>query len=721
MATTLSRLNSTLTEDQISDFGRIALLHADAPLAHYAAWLQQVLEADAVFIGELAGGANEVISVVAQFVKSPKHRVAAPYNICGGPCEIVAHGTPIKISEHVAIQYPEDDYLVENGFEAYVGVPLRTQGQRTIDLVSATFTSPLPVNSQALTVLEVCAAHIASLLAPQISQNQLERLQAIDHIPAGDRFARLAQEACLAARARAALICLWDDTDALTGTVITFTERSVPVKAMENANLALDLLPCGELSQSGANIVLQNPAKRYPLLGKTLGWAPATYIGVCLDGNDDTPIGHMALVSDEPMTDHFVQDSFWSVLVARVGLELMRHKQDHERSTYEQISIMRQKDDSLASITGHIAHDFNNLLMGILGNTDLALISKNPDKLNKYLHGIRTSSLKASDLVSQLLNYAGKTASRHQTVDLRDMLAQCEGLLSMSVPDHIQLSLTIAPPESANLVATLDASQLEHVILNLLLNAVEACGDSGAISVNCDLKQLDAQLYPPLIGRLKLPGNYVTVTVADNGNGMDIGTVSRIFDPFFSTKEDGRGLGLSTVRGFVLNHGAALDVKTFRGRGTEMQLYFPAVNAQPDTTVLTDAALKLPQFAIHDPILVVDDDPLVRQVVSEYLHRTDVATVECANGKEALRHLESHPVSAIVSDVAMPEMDGWTLLRHVRERQPRLPFLLMSGYTDNRNQTQSMDPYTLFLRKPFVEGTLYQALAQIFHPEKEEA
>ncbi len=701
-----------MPDEVIAEFGRIALTHANDPLPHYAACLRRITHADALLIGEITGARDDVLSVVAVSAAEPALAGETALHLVHAPSADIMRGHEVVLATGARKRYPYDAYLQQRAIDGYIGVPLLNRQGTPIGALVAMHRSPQPLAPMTRDVLAQAAPLLGAHLEARVSAAQLERLHAIDSFEPSERFARLAQEACVALRARAAMVCSWQDSRPTQVTILAAVDQGVHLDSLVGTSLPFEEGPCRTLRDNAdvQSVVLDDVGEQYPALSASLGWYPISYAGTNLGYGNESVYGHIAVLHDGPLSQTVLEERFWDLLVSRTRLELLRSKREQERATFQRASVMRQKDDSLARMAGHIAHDFNNLLMGVLGNADLSLIADDEAKRNKYLQGIRTASLKASDLVSQLLNYAGKTVTDQKATDIVALLRRCRGLFQMTVPDSITVTYDLADD---SLRAHVDPSQLEHVIINLLMNAADACGENGQIVVQCSVEHLEKVDLPPLLGRLDTPGEYVCLKVTDNGCGMDMATLSRVFDPFFSTKDRGRGLGLSTVRGFVLSHVAALDVQTAPGRGTSLHLYFPRTVAHETQDAETPGDETAAPLSLHQPVLVVDDDHLVREVVGEYLAKHRIEVLTCENGRTAIELLQERTVAAVVTDVAMPEVDGWGLLTAIRQRNARLPVLLMSGYTDNWGSGTTADPYTTFLRKPFAEHTLMATLGSL--------
>jgi signal transduction histidine kinase len=301
--------------------------------------------------------------------------------------------------------------------------------------------------------------------------------------------------------------------------------------------------------------------------------------------DDDDPLadGQPAIVKVEPGPRYFevkvsaVRDSErrfvgWLVIIHDIS---NRRRNEAERYAFERRLQEQQKSESLMVLAGGVAHDFNNLLTGILGNADLiAILSSQDSDQKRAAEAIVIGAQRAADLVSKMLAYAGGGRVVAEHVDLDSLVREMVDLLGASVARHC--TLIYNSPGPLPLVET-DPTQIRQVVLNLIVNAAEAVDDQhGVITVETGEEVLDEAILAKMTFGAEIePGRYVFIDVVDNGSGMDDHTLARMFDPFFSTKDTGRGLGMAAVRGIVRSHRAALRVTSAKGQGTRFRVWFP--------------------------------------------------------------------------------------------------------------------------------------------------
>ena len=343
--------------------------------------------------------------------------------------------------------------------------------------------------------------------------------------------------------------------------------------------------------------------------------------------------------------------------------------------------------ESLGLLAGGIAHDFNNLLMGVLGNADLALADLSPQSpACESLRDIVTAARRAAELCKQLLAYAGKGRFVVGYIDLNDVVQEMTRLLEVSISKKATLRYHLAPGLPS---VEADPTQLRQVLMNLITNASEALGDqSGVIAiatgvVQCTRDDLAAAHPAAVHPDEDLPdGQYVLLEVADTGCGMDNETLARIFDPFFSTKFIGRGLGLAAVRGIVRGHRGTVRVTSEPGKGTTFQILFPAASAP---ALPAAEARRDPEIAGSGrTILLVDDEDTVRLVAQRMLKRAGFHVLVAADGQQAICLFRQHAaeIACVVLDLTMPHMDGDETYRELRRIRADVPVILSSGFNE---------------------------------------
>ncbi|MDT8390399.1 MAG: response regulator [Lentisphaeria bacterium] len=370
-----------------------------------------------------------------------------------------------------------------------------------------------------------------------------------------------------------------------------------------------------------------------------------------------------------------------------------------------------QKLESLGVLAGGIAHDFNNLLCAILGGADLALDLLPPDHIARdSLEMVHDTAQRATELCRQMLAYSGKGKFQLESVDISDVIRGMERLINVSVSKKTTLHL-VTPDHVPRIDA--DAAQLRQVILNLVVNASEALPDEGGmVTVKTGVTECDeACLLSVYLDNKLAPGRYVFVDVSDTGRGMDKTAASRLFDPFYTTKQTGRGLGLAAVLGIVRGHGGTIKVQSEPGQGTRFTVLFPVSNTKK-------APVPAAGGTGHDrreglSVLLVDDEPSVRQVGKLMLERLGCHVLTAVDGKDGLDVYQRHEkdIQLVILDMTMPRMNGKETFRELRRVNPRVKIILTSGYDAQDATSHFADKgLTGFMQKPFQLKTMRQCV-----------
>ncbi len=383
-----------------------------------------------------------------------------------------------------------------------------------------------------------------------------------------------------------------------------------------------------------------------------------------------------------------------------------------EHSTLEQQVRQVQKLEAVGRLAGGIAHDFNNILVVIRLSTELMLGKVTFDSpMSKPLLQVLSASDRAAALTRQLLAFGRQQVMRIRTINLNSVVADTLQLLRRTIGEDIEL-VTHLDPHLEN--ARLDPDQLGQVIMNLAINSRDAMPDGGTLEIETRNMELDAS-YVKEHGPVH-PGRYVLLAVSDTGMGIDSTILPRIFDPFFTTKDTGKGtgLGLSIVYGIVKQSGGYVWVYSEPGQGTTFKLYFPITNAQLE---VEPGRSEPHSFTGNKRVLVVEDEALIRQNLSECLRQMGCQVVEAVDGVEALDIFKSQQgsVDLVLTDLVMPRMSGHELWTQLTALDPQISFLFMSGYTeDSALRREIFNQQSGFLMKPFSVADLSNALQRAF-------
>jgi signal transduction histidine kinase/CheY-like chemotaxis protein len=375
-----------------------------------------------------------------------------------------------------------------------------------------------------------------------------------------------------------------------------------------------------------------------------------------------------------------------------------------EREQAEAALRQAQKMEAIGQLTGGVAHDFNNLLTAVLGNLELAALQATSEALRRLLGNAERAARRGAKLTEQLLAFSRKQRLNLEPTDLNALVSSIGDLLFRTIGGAVRIETVL---EKDLWPAMVDASQLELVILNLAINGRDAMPEGGRLTVTTANIGAGDPRRPAELA----PGDYVAVSVSDTGTGMTTEVLAKAFEPFYTTKDVGRGtgLGLSQTYGVARQSGGTVRVDTKLGRGTTVTVYLPRATAGAAATPIEAAAG--PQGLRRDGVvLVVDDDPDVRELTVALLESLGYAVTAAESGRAALEILERGArVDLMLIDYAMPEFNGVETVRLVRAQRPELPILLMTGYADT-GALEGEAGRDGILKKPF---TLAELAARI--------
>lgn len=376
-----------------------------------------------------------------------------------------------------------------------------------------------------------------------------------------------------------------------------------------------------------------------------------------------------------------------------------------------------QKLESLGVLAGGIAHDFNNILIGILGNANLALMDLPPESPSRSpLREVERSAQRAAELVKQMLAYSGKGKFVVEELNLTRLVEEMSHLLEASIARSVVLRYHFAPT-LPNVEG--DAAQIRQVIMNLVTNASEAIGEkSGVVSISTGAMEVDADyLGETFLNDTPDAGIYAYIEVSDTGAGMDEATRQKIFDPFFSTKFTGRGLGLAAVLGIVRGHKGTIKVYSEPGRGSTFKVLLPArTDATVESAARMEEQVVTPGVTNQKTVLVVDDMDTVRAVARQTLERFGFRVLTAADGREAVQVYRQacEGIDLVLLDMTMPHMGGQETFRELRRINADVQVLLSSGYNE-REATESFSGKGLagFIQKPYKPLDLVRVVRQL--------
>ena len=356
-----------------------------------------------------------------------------------------------------------------------------------------------------------------------------------------------------------------------------------------------------------------------------------------------------------------------------------------------------QKLDALGQLTGGVAHDFNNLLMIVSGSLHtLKKAAPDDPRMQRAIAAIEAASRRGAALTSQLLTFARRQSVNPQTINAAERINEIRDVLNTGVGGKVSLQFDLDHDVWPVMV---DITELETALVNLVINARDAVPGGGLIKVAAHNSSLNEEAHT---------GDYVAISVEDNGTGIAPDVLSKVFDPFFTTKPIGKGtgLGLSQVHGFTHQAGGTVKVSSELGKGTKITILLPRQDAGVRVDDVSTAEARG-----SGTVLLVDDNPEVAAVSTSLLEQLGYTVRRVANAEAALREIERDGIDLVFSDIVMPgKMDGLSLARHLKTMRPQLPILLATGYSDAAVNVRGDFP---ILRKPYEIHQLSQAIAKL--------
>ena len=394
-----------------------------------------------------------------------------------------------------------------------------------------------------------------------------------------------------------------------------------------------------------------------------------------------------------------------------ICLDITNRKKDEEKKLiFEQQLQHSQKLESLGVLSGGIAHDFNNILAIIIGYC--GLIKMNYETSEKNIPEIEKAAERAASLCRQMMSYAGKAQLTMTQVNMWATVDEMITLLKTTLPQNAEIKADL--PTNLPYI-TADASQLRQIVMNLIINASEAIGnEQGEIRVSLDKVTVTAkESIVDYNGKVIPSGEYVCLEVADNGCGMDEETKWRVFEPFYTTKFTGRGLGMSAVLGIINSHNGALQLFSQRGKGTTFRVYLPVPKDDSVRNGKNSSEAPPVEWQGSGTVLLVDDEDQVRLIAKAFLEMFGFTVLEAVNGREALELFmkNSAKITLVVSDIGMPVMDGYKLFGELKNLSPKLPIIISSGFGDTDVTSRlGSDNVAGIISKPYNSNQLRDVL-----------
>lgn len=387
-----------------------------------------------------------------------------------------------------------------------------------------------------------------------------------------------------------------------------------------------------------------------------------------------------------------------------------RKQAEAERNRLQEQLAQARKMDAIGRLAGGVAHDFNNMLQAIMGNSDMALDETEPgSRLHEHLREIKKAASRSGDLTQQLLAFARKQTIAPKIINLNNTVAGILKMLRRLIGEDIDLAWI---PGHNLWSVNIDASQVDQMLANLVVNARDAISGVGKVTIETANRSFDEAYCAEHVDFL--PGDYVMLAVSDDGCGMDKQTVAEVFEPFFTTKKtgEGTGLGMATVYGIVKQNQGFINVYSEPGEGTTFKIYLPrsVSQNQPDANPATPGRLKG-----TETVLIVEDEKSILNMGKRFLKRLGYEVLTANSPTESLELVQNYPqkIHLLITDVVMPEMNGRELAKRLETLQPGIKCLFMSGYTANVIAHHGvLDEGLFFLQKPFSINALSQKVRE---------
>ena len=373
-----------------------------------------------------------------------------------------------------------------------------------------------------------------------------------------------------------------------------------------------------------------------------------------------------------------------------------------------------QKMEAIGTLAGGIAHDFNNILSAIIGYTELSQMEmQHEPRVSSFLAGIHQAAIRARDLIQQILTFSRKQDNSRLPLQIAPLLNEALRLIRSSIPTTINIETDIGARQAMVLA---DPTQIHRVFVNLCTNGYQAIGDNtGTLKIS--LQEITVDKQNPVAGADLTDGEYIRIRVSDSGRGMDKETMQRIFEPYFTTKEAGKGtgLGLALVDSIIREHDGEITVDSSLDRGTIFSLYLPIITKKPEDTV--EPQLQSPPAAVRGHYIVcVDDEPYLLSILEEFLREEQFRITTFTTGTEALEYIHStdEPVDLVITDMTMPNMTGLELGRRILAEKPQLPVLLCTGYSRSINREKALaEGFSRYIEKPVILADLVSAIREV--------
>ena len=625
--------------------------------------IAEMFDADYAFIGLLDEKDDMQVNTYVVYA----HGKIIPnisYNLKGTPCINVIGKNACAYPEQVQQLFPDDKLLIDMGVDSYIGIPLTAADGKALGLVVVLDGQPMNNYSQMEEVLKIFAAR---------TEAELERKKSNDTI----------QKLSLAVEQSPNLIIITDAKGLIEYVNPAFTQIT-GYSRDEVLNKNPSIIKSGVMSDSF-----------YEELWKTIR-AGETWSGVFYNQRSNGELyWDEAIISPIKNTQ--------GVITHYLGVQ----SDITDKKQMEQQLRRSQKMDALGKLTGGIAHDYNNMLNVILGYTELLQMVVSDEKNEQakgFIEEIQHATDRGATLTKKLLTFSRQESTEPENIDINELLLDTQNMLEKTLTARIKLEYQLT---KAIWPVYIDKGDLEDAILNMCINAMHAMPDGGDLIISTSNRTLSHDEAKVLNIS---DGEYVQLSLSDTGCGIEEEVLNQIFDPFFTTKgELGTGLGLTQVYGFVKRAKGSISIDSSLNEGTYISVYFPhhISETEQNQTIPND----ITDFRGTENILVVDDEVALCNLSKNLLGTKGYNVYVAESGQAALKILENTDIDLMVSDVIMPNMDGFKLAAHVRKKYPDIKIQLVSGFEDDKKRTKEDEILSKnLLHKPYSATKLLKAV-----------
>ncbi|MBL4636324.1 MAG: response regulator [Kofleriaceae bacterium] len=659
---------------------------------------------DCVFVGELTGADFDRVDalVIESDGMCPDE---FSYDLLGTPCQEVLSKDLCYCTHNVAAQFPDDPLLIDMGIEAYMGLALLDEHGLPLGII-------VLLHSSALSDEEArSAGALLRLLQPRLEAElryrramQTMKIVASTALSAGGTMRQLVSTLVEVTRMKCVYVAIHDQGESSGGLA-----QIVASNWEYGGTISIADGPCAELAVGGTIGIHDNVRDNYQLEYLEVGKAQA-FFAVAIANPDGGLLGHVGLIHDRPVHVDVVTLPLFQLVVERMAAELCQREVEKRRLVLERRLAKRQHHEGLGILAGGIAHDFNNLLVAISGPAEIIRMKVGENvEIGDNVETILEATQQAANLCSQLLAYAGHKPANKEHFDLNDLISCSQRIATMYTASQCTLGYQLS---QSGLSVYGSQIEVQQALMNLIKNAADAIPGRGSIRIETEMVERSAESFAnAIVGTFLGSGHYACVRVIDTGVGMSDDQISNVFGRYVTTKETGHGIGLSVVISGIEEHGGALEVESEVGVGTTFSIFLPISGQKESPDIEADDS----SIAVNGEraVLVIDDDELVRRVLTSMLSHAGVGSLLASGGSEGIAVFKKNyrSIDLVILDYTMPGLKGDRVIVALREITQKVPIVLVSGNIDTEIVNNFKEPPDAFLGKPFSNQELMKTLS----------